>query len=324
MKKILCLLIVLTMVCALAGCRSAGSSAEAEKESESKEEEENESIEYNTKLYEEDEEEESEEQEEESEETETITLNQTVMDNEYCTIIITSIVPDGNYQLNLKIINKTDISLDITQEDIIMDNLCMYSTFDLTVSAGKTIEETHMTIRRNESAAEEELENYRYTDMQVTFNVNPEDEGGSVNRLASETVHIYPYGEENASAYEREAQDTDKVICDNDNFSIIILNCDEYSEAEVYLVNKTDAELDFIPEDGWVNGEECSPYPSLYAVPAGCSDYATIYWTDSKLEEIGIDSDEKDEEIEKLEVRFTVCNDSTGEYILDETYTIYP
>ncbi len=44
----------------------------------------------------------------------------------------------------------------------------------------------------------------------------------SADPVGKETIHVYPYGEENAVAFVREAQATDNVIIDNDYVTVIV------------------------------------------------------------------------------------------------------
>ncbi len=52
------------------------------------------------------------------------------------------------------------------------------------------------------------------TDIELTFKVYDSNDW-SADPVGKETIHVYPYGEENAVAFVREAQATDNVIIDN-------------------------------------------------------------------------------------------------------------
>jgi len=50
--------------------------------------------------------------------------------------------------------------------------------------------------------------------LELTFKVYDSNDW-SADPVGKETIHVYPYGEENAVAFVREAQATDNVIIDN-------------------------------------------------------------------------------------------------------------
>ena len=72
-----------------------------------------------------------------------------------------------------------------------------------------------------------------YTDIELTFKVYDSNDW-SADPVGKETIHVYPYGEENAVAFVREAQATDNVIIDNySNNNNIIPQQGDYFQTEV-------------------------------------------------------------------------------------------
>ena len=72
-----------------------------------------------------------------------------------------------------------------------------------------------------------------FTDIEITFEVYNTDD--YEDHVAKETIHIYPYGEENASKFTREAADTDTVLADDENVTIILTKKKKDDEWEYYL-----------------------------------------------------------------------------------------
>ncbi len=102
-----------------------------------------------------------------------------------------------------------------------------------------------------------------FSDICMTFHVYDYDDWAA-DDVAEETIHIYPYGEENTAPYVRQVQDTDTVIADNDDVTIIVTGYDPDGfwgyTVNLYLVNKTDSEAMFSADNVSVNGFMVDPY----------------------------------------------------------------
>lgn len=89
-----------------------------------------------------------------------------------------------------------------------------------------------------------------------------------------ESVHIYPYGEEAVVSYERPVQETDVVVVDNEQVSVILTESikeQDYISISYYIKNKTDGDICFIPSDVFVDGEPWYFYWDEEVIPAGVS-----------------------------------------------------
>ena len=213
---------------------------------------------------------------------------QTVVDNAYCTIQITGIDPDNlfGYTLDVYLENKsadTDFLFYVGFASV--NGLSMDPLFSAEVTAGKKAnEQLHFTDRELNALVGQ------FTDIELTFQVTDANDF-MAKPVANPTVHVYPYGEENATAYQRPAQDTDVVVVDNEQVSVIVT---EYTNdpiwgycAKVFLVNKTDKELMFTADDVSVNGFMLDP---LFAdlVEGGKCAYSFLSWLESDFEDNGI------------------------------------
>jgi len=156
-----------------------------------------------------------------------------------------------------------------------------------------------------------------YTDIELVFQV--QDDSSNENVLERKAVHIYPYGEDKAVEFVREAQPSDKIILDNEYATVIFAGeaneklKEEYSSKhyhfEMFVINKTDKML-FI-RDAYnsfsVNGFKVeSPYSGWATdVDGGRCSFSTmsIYKEDLEKSGIGIKDYEDFEEIKfKLEI----------------------
>lgn len=180
----------------------------------------------------------------------------TVVDNENCSIIITGLEEDPIWGFSMKVAleNKSaDKNYMFTITDASVNGVCCTPLFASEVAAGK---------KANESASLsdsvlEENDIGAYTDIEVTFRVYDNDDW-SADNIALETVHVYPYGEDKATKFVREPQDTDQVLVDDDNITVTFIGT-EYDDiwgytVKLFLVNKTDTSVMFSADDVSVNG----------------------------------------------------------------------
>ena len=246
-----------------------------------------------------------------------------VMDNDEVSIVITGIGTDdlwGYYSLDIELENKSqDVTYMFSVDSASVNGLMSDPFYASEVTAGnKSVDTIDFDMDTLEEYGIDQI-----TDIEIAFRVYDSD---TWEDLEEETVHVYPYGEENASVYERTAQDTDQVLIDNDEMSLTLVSAGvdelwDYYALEVYLVNKTDAVVMFSVEDAAVNGYMCDPYWAE-SVNAGKTSYSTISWSSSSLEELGITDAES--EIEEIELLFTDYDYDTYDTLYSETITVNP
>ena len=163
--------------------------------------------------------------------------------------------------------------------------------------------------------------------------INPEDvsviefklrvydsEDYMADALVDDVFTIYPLGEENATTAERVDSESDIVLFDNDQCKMVITGYDPDDlfgyTVKAHLINKTDATLMFAIEEASVNGFMSDPFWAS-SVAGGKSSNEDITWM--SLEDDGIT------EVEEIEFRLHVYDeDSWGDYIVDETFTLKP
>ncbi|MCD8230992.1 MAG: hypothetical protein LUD14_04075 [Clostridiales bacterium] len=213
----------------------------------------------------------------------------TVVDNEECSIKITEIDPDDlwGYTLKAEFENKSsDKTYMFAVENASVNGVSSDPFFASEVAAEKKSNEE---ISFSDSDLEENgIDDF--TDIELTFRVYDSDDWEAED-VAYETVHVYPYGKENATAFVRESQETDNVIVDNDYVTVIVTGYEEDDlwgyTVNMYLVNKTDSTVMFGVDEASVNGYMADPFYAE-SVPAGKSAFSAMYWDDSELEENGI------------------------------------
>ena len=132
-----------------------------------------------------------------------------------------------------------------------------------------------------------------FTDIELCFEVYNSDHPFQP-AAAYETVHIYPYGEEEAVTFVREAMPTDHVIVDNESFSVIVTGYEKnvYMDyiTKVFLVNKTDKAVRFDVLNTSLNGQEIDSliYHSIVPILAGSCAFSEIVWDYNDLKAAGI------------------------------------
>lgn len=245
----------------------------------------------------------------------------TVVDNEECLIKITGLDPDDLWGYNVKVYlenRSADKTYMFSLLDSAVNGVEANGVLATTVAPGKKTNDTITFYSGDDSLAEIE----RFTDIELTFRVY-DSEDWAADEVAVETVHVYPYGEENATVYVREAQPNDVVLVDNDNVTVIAAGSHTDSiwgfVVELYLVNKTDKQVMFSAEDVSVNGYMADPYWATQ-VGAGHTAFSSMSWSDSTLEENGIESFE---EIE-MTIRAYDYNDWSADNLVEETVTYKP
>lgn len=134
------------------------------------------------------------------------------------------------------------------------------------------------------------------------------------SHIAQETVHIYPYGEEEAYAYVREPQSTDIVLYDGEEATILVTGFMQDGmrgyKANLYLENKTDKDLYFEVPSSFIDGNKSDALVMDEWISANHAMFNEISWHGvTKAEEI------------KLE--FKISDDWLRE-IVSDTITLNP
>lgn len=142
---------------------------------------------------------------------------QTIVDNEYCTVILKGTDDeDGMWGYSWKVYleNKTaDKTLMFGMNNTSVNGVMVDPLWAATVVPGKKSNETiswlSTSLEKNNIKADD------ITQVSFTLNVYDKDDLAA-DKFVDEEFTIYPKGEENASTVEREAQSTDIVLFDND------------------------------------------------------------------------------------------------------------
>ena len=148
----------------------------------------------------------------------------TVADNEECTIKITKVDYDDTWRviLNVYMENKTsDNTLVYRIRDAAVNGITYDAAIYSELEPGESINEEAYIEIIDYSDAMPVITTDDITDIELPFFVFYTD-FESINNIVDETVHIYPYGEEYAIKFERDAQPSDNIIVDNDYVTVII------------------------------------------------------------------------------------------------------
>jgi hypothetical protein len=182
--------------------------------------------------------------------------------------------------------------------------------FASTVLAGKKANES---ITFSDDIFRENGIDIMYTDIELTFRVYDDDDWAA-DDVVYTTVHIYPYGEENAARFVRDAQDSDIVLVDNEYVTAIVTGFEQDSiwgyTANLFLVNKTDSTVMFTVDDVSINGFMADPFYAESVASGKCA-FSAIEWSDSDLTENDIT------EVQEIEFKFRAYNEDEW---LDDDY----
>ncbi|MCD8383124.1 MAG: hypothetical protein LUC30_09515 [Clostridiales bacterium] len=266
--------------------------------------------------------EEDESIESDTEETETSFEELVVVDNDECAITITGIDADNiwGYTLTALLENKSsDKTYMFSVDDASINGVKCDPYFASEVTAGKKSNE-EISFYNSDTLEENGIT--VFTDIELTFSVYDNDDW-TADDVANVTVHVYPYGEENATTFERENLDTDIVLVDNEYVTVIVTGC-EYDDVwgyavNLYLVNKTDSKVMYSVDNASVNGYMVDPY---YAdtVAAGTCAFSSMYWYSEDLEDNGIT------EVDEIEFELNIYDndDWAVDNYVSETITLNP
>lgn len=213
----------------------------------------------------------------------------TVIDNNECVINITGIEPDNmwGYTVTVYLENKsTEKNYTFLVESAAVDGVQTDPFFTAEVSAGKKSNEE--IIFSDEILQENGIT--EFTDIELSFRVY-DSENWDANSIVDKTIHIYPFGEENSSVFERKALDSDNIIVDNDLATVTIIgysNDDDLGySVKFFLENKTDKALIFNANEVSINGYMIDPFWAIEIMPKKFA-FSSMTWFSEELESNGI------------------------------------
>lgn len=242
------------------------------------------------------------------------------VDNEQCTIKITTIVEDAfwGYTLKAYLENKsTDKNYMFSITSASINGVMANPLFASEVAAGKKANES---ISFSDSEMDADIG--EYTDIELNFRVYDSDDF-MADPVAEQSVHIYPYGQDKATTFVRTALDTDTVLIDNENVPAILTGYEEDAiwgyTANIFLVNKTEKTVMFSISDASVNGFMADPF-FADELDAGKCAFSSVSWSDTTLAENSIT------EIQTIEftMRAYDSNDWMADDLAHETVTLNP
>ncbi len=248
-----------------------------------------------------------------------------VVNNDECSIEITGIEDTrSGYTLKAELENKSaDKTYMFAVYDAYINGVACDPFFASTVAPGKKSIES-ITFSSSSTSTLDEAGVGDYADIELSFRVYDSDDW-TADDVVNMTVHVYPFGEENATTFTRELKDSDTVLVDNDYATVILTGIEPDGfygyTLNLYLVNKTDSEAMFSARDVSVNGYMCDGTLAS-SVAGGRSKFADMYWFSSTLEESNIDP----ESINNIEFTLVVYDDDnyTGDYYIEQPITINP
>ena len=285
MKRMICLILALTMVFALAAC---GGKEEPVVTT---------ATEVNVEIDEAT----APEETTEAAETETTEAPNTVMpvetvllDNESCTFSFgpASASEVAGMQINVTCVNKTQENLVFSWNDVSVCGLMYDPCWAVTVPAGETL------------VSQVEIDTYALETMdihavdEITFQLHVvSSENWMDAPYVAEYFTIYPTGRSaDTVAYPvRQTLESEEVLVDDENMTFII----EYVESQelayvvkCYITNKTDATLMTNWENVTVNGEPVDPFWTVVVAP-GKSAYAQVVFNQMDLNSVGVETVEQ-------------------------------
>ena len=245
-----------------------------------------------------------------------------VVDNSECLIKLTEIYfdPEWGCVIKTQLENRSsDKRYSIIALDASIDGIQCETSLGTIIDAGEKVEEE--IIFFNDYF--EEIEVYDYTDIEMTFDVS-DCAYWSDKSLIKETVHVFPFGEENAIKFVRKEQESDKVIIDNEYATVVVTGYDPYNSQgyaiNMFWLNKTDKNLIFyIDDDSYVNGYKIGPQYAI-DVSAGKCAFSSVYCHGTMFYEYNI----VDVEEFKFTLRVSDYDDETANDLINKIIILNP
>lgn len=244
-----------------------------------------------------------------------------VVDNDECMIRITGIDPDNiwGYALKATLENKSaekTYMFSVTTASI--NGVECDPLFATEVAPGKKsnneISFPSSTLEKNGLA--------HFTDIELSFRVYDSNDWLADN-VAEETVHVYPYGEENAEVYVRQSQSGDNIIVDNDYVSVIVTGYEQDAiwgyTVNLFIWNKSEQNIMVSVDNTSVNGYMADPFYAK-SVCAGKRAFSSMSWSDSTLEDNSITA------IEEIEFTLRIYDNDNwmADDLVNEAVVLHP
>lgn len=234
-----------------------------------------------------------------------------------CAIMICDFETSDFYGSTAKVYlqNNSNKTLLFVSDLAIIDGLSCGSNLYMTLQPGQSYYD-EVYIDSPIPVGEDDL---LYTDISIAFRVR--EEGNYTDDALEQTLRFYPMGENNATQYVRDIQDTDLLLLDNQYATIYLISSEIDDlwgyEGQLYIINKTDYVLDFYHGDATVNGKDADVI-FLPTVLAHCSCYDELWF--SSFEDLNIT------EVEEIEVTIIAYNGDMmyGNTLFEETVTFNP
>lgn len=239
-------------------------------------------------------------------------------DDENCTFKLVSVIPDNpwGYTWNVYLENKTEQNLMFFLEDVSINGIMCDPFWATIVLAGS---EANQEI----NWAFDEFERIGITDVtavEFRLSVYDSDDPDSPD-LLNDTFTVYPLGEDAATYPERTPEASDLTLFDTDDCTMIVTGFDPDGSwgytVNAYLVNKTDQTLIFSIDNATVNNVMCNPFWSSYVAPGKIS-YASISWSPDDFETNDITA------VEQIQLDISVTDDNFVSELLSDSFTIEP
>lgn len=241
-----------------------------------------------------------------------------LVDNDSVTVIVIGYEPENEmgYVVNLYVANKSDKSLLVAAEDVLVNDLVFDPWWSVEVPAGKRCVSQMIWYG-------DQFTTYGIGDItKIDFDLSAKDNTDPESpEFAGVHCALYPMGEEAYKPFERPEQDTDVVLMDNEYVTIIATSIGIDANGDytmvLYMQNKADSNVFIKPTNVCLNGVEIDPWWGA-TVTAGKATFGSISWFAFALEENSITS------VETITMTVTVFDELGENTFVSEDITINP
>lgn len=238
--------------------------------------------------------------------------SETLYDNDYGNFIVQSISENGDLKVSME--NKTDSTLMYSLDHVSINGLMENPFWAREVTSGNKANDTISFY----SLKEDGIDTISY----ITFTLIVSDsENWNLEPYIKQEFTLYPYGENQVKEFERKSEESDVVLFNNEQISVIVDHVEDDStygySLFLYLENKTDQNLIYHIDNASVNGIMVDPFWAI-DIPSGKKAYSEVSWYKQDLQDNEIDT------IEYIDMPFVVSNYDTYSILFEQTLTYKP
>ncbi len=227
------------------------------------------------------------------------------------TLVSEAVTENKDYQLHIEVENLTDQDIYVYMQNTCLNGWLMEPYWSAAVTAGNTYAGTLLWY--GEDLTVIGIDPNHITQISADLIVCDNE---SFAGIVEKPFEFYPHGKSAFADTARDRLETDMRLMQRWGVSIFAVSFDPEtawgeSTLGLYVRNSSHKTMTVSLDDVAVNDRMCEPYWSL-TIPGGIQSCSQVFWSESMLEEIGVD------QIEKIEGTFRLYDTETEDLLFEK------